>query len=280
MTALTKTAGWIPQAEVPLLAPGGAAQTFDAATLALVGTGGSAGTNFGPTAGTTQPDAGGFHIKTWPGVAALPIGSYAGTLSQTIGGVVQAAQMFTVNIVAYAALGLIYWTDVPTQVRTLLQMKPTRLADGVILSEFTLLTMFLLERFNDRTLYPCLTSYAGLTGNDQTYVDTAVGLLTAIQLYPQKFRGTSGLLDEVKVGNFQFKYTASNDDPRKDWAEQAARALGYVSCIRAARLAKGQSWNPNRATGPSRVQNAGGNTQGLLSTVLNAYENRNDTTLL
>lgn len=173
-----------------------------------------------------------------------------------------------------------FWTDVPSLVRELLQMNTKRMPDPVIQREFALMLSFLLARFGDPVKYPHLQSYYGLLPADQSFFDNACGYMTAVQLYPEKFRGASGLIDQVKVGNFQFNYAAGGEDPRSTWTQQAALALGYVSDIRAYRLRQAQSWNPNCATGPSRRQVGSGLAQGILNTVLNAYQDKTDQTLL
>ena len=173
-----------------------------------------------------------------------------------------------------------YWTDVPDLVRQILQMKPTKLTDPTILQEFSLNVTFLLAQFGDPAKYPCLASYNGLSAADAILVDQAVAHMVAVELYGLKFAGTSGLIDQVKVGNFQFNYTENNADQRSEWIVKAARCLGYISCIRAYRKAKAASWSGNTVTGPSRQQNTSGDTQGLINTVLNAYQNKQDQTLL
>lgn len=236
----------------------------------------------GPLAATVLANADGTSTLS---ITFMPPDGLAGpdavTAHYSVGGAAQPALTVSGEVDAGGAVpSFTPWTDIFTLVRQLLQMKATRLANPVILAEFELMVLFTLARFNDPPLYPCLASYAGLTGTDQQFFDTYAAHVTAIQLYPLKYAGTSGLVDQVKVGSFQFKYTASGDDPRKAWADKAVLSLGYVSCIRAARLAAARSWNPNKVDGPSKATDRSGVTQGLLNSVLNVFQDRQDNPLV
>lgn len=80
---ITQVTGWIPSARVRESDSLGNAVSFDAATLTIT-QGGEA--VYGPAPGTSAPDAGGFHVITWPDAGSLAAGRYAFSMQRTISG--------------------------------------------------------------------------------------------------------------------------------------------------------------------------------------------------
>ena len=77
--AINRMTGWVPQYKVA------APATIQSCLLTVISqvTGATA---FGPTAGTVQPDAGGYRVLSWPSAYSLPAGVYNYSFVPTVNG--------------------------------------------------------------------------------------------------------------------------------------------------------------------------------------------------
>ncbi len=165
--------------------------------------------------------------------------------------------------------------DIGTFVRSLLTLTPAELPDARILGQLNRLVATTFDDYPD----PTGAGYAGLTGNDLLFFNEALGYLVAIRLFYVKYGGATGPVEQLQVSTFKFVYGKDSTDIRNTWADAARADFGFVTYLAALKVAE-NDWNPNTISGPSRDARGRRAFFGIVDTLLDVYENRNDQSLI
>lgn len=131
--------------------------------------------------------------------------------------------------------------------------------------------------------YPCLVSYASLSGDDLAAFDEAAGLLVAARLRPVLQAGAnegSGQVRRERQGPVEYEYgagvgTKTLDKPiEQQWMDLAQQALSRIACIRAAAVTAASSFSLFALAGKSRArETATGRARPTLQDLINdAFE--------
>jgi hypothetical protein len=164
------------------------------------------------------------------------------------------------------------WTDVSAAVRRRLLETAQTLADADLDPELAWMAREFVDRFS------CLSiagGYQALTGLDQDRFDQALALATAARIRRSRIkRVPAGEIIEETQGDEGWtfsdplKYVKQTLSVEDEWMQEAARAIGQVTCVKASFAARAARIQPFLMAGPTRDAETAGCPDTPLSTVL------------
>ena len=85
--------------------------------------------------------------------------------------------------------------------------------------------------------YPCIGSYQGLTLTDQLQFDRAVGVTVALNLVKTaRVKANDGFVTFTDAAQQKVQFDTIDDEQLDSWQKEITQAIGFISCVRAARL--------------------------------------------